>query len=569
MVGLRRILRLVGIHLVLVRYGLDEIVLATQPFRSFRFLLYLLPWNWLPRRGLGSRAVRLRRALEDLGPIFVKFGQILSTRQDLLPPDIAIELSRLQDNVPPFPKEQAMAIVREELGRSLDEVFREFDPEPLASASIAQVHAAQLQDGSEVVVKVLRPGIGRIIERDISLLYLVAELAGRYWRDAVRLRPSEVVAEYEKTILGELDLLREAASASQLRRNFEGSELLHVPRVYWEHTSRRVMVMERISGIPVNDIPALRAAGIDLQSLAERGVEIFFTQVMRNNFFHADMHPGNIFVDPDRPSNPRYIAVDFGIMGSLSERDQRYLAENFLAFFNRDYRRVARLHVESKWVPADIRIEDFEAAIRSVCEPIFERPLKEISFGGLLVRLFDTARSFRMEVQPQLVLLQKTLLNIEGMGRQLYPDLDLWQTAKPFLERWMRERIGVGALLKEIKHQAPTWGETLPALPELAYQALDRIRSGALEDRSGIDAALVQEEIRQANRRTVLAIFAASMVVSASIFALFPREWASWWGVPMASWVLGGIGLAVFFAALSNRARKRPKGVSNGRPSRY
>lgn len=565
MVGLRRILRLVGIHFVLIRYGLDEIVLATQPFRSFRFLLYLLPWNWLPRRRLDSRAVRLRRALEDLGPIFVKFGQILSTRQDLLPPDIAVEFSRLQDKVAPFPGEEAIAIVREELGRSVDEVFREFDREPLASASVAQVHAARLLDGREVVVKVLRPGIGRIIERDISLLYLVAEIAGRYWRDAVRLRPSEVVAEYEKTILGELDLLREASSASQLRRNFEGSELLHVPQVYWEHTSRRVMVMERITGIPVNDIPALRAAGIDLRVLAGRGVEIFFTQVMRNNFFHADMHPGNIFVDPKRPSNPRYIAVDFGIMGSLSERDQRYLAENFLAFFNRDYQRVARLHVESKWVPADIRIEDFEAAIRSVCEPIFERPLKEISFGGLLVRLFDTARSFRMEVQPQLVLLQKTLLNIEGIGRQLYPDLDLWQTAKPFLERWMRERVGVGALLKEIKRQAPTWGETLPALPGLAYQALDRIRSGALDDRSDVDAALFREEIRQANRRTVLAIFAASAVVSASMLAVFSREWVSWWGVPIASWVLGGIGLAVFFAALSNRERGRRR--RDGRPS--
>ncbi|MBF2759681.1 MAG: ubiquinone biosynthesis regulatory protein kinase UbiB [Ectothiorhodospiraceae bacterium AqS1] len=560
MVGFRRILRLIGIHLILVRYGLDEIVLATQPFRSFRFLLYLLPWNWLPRRRLDPRAVRLRRALEDLGPIFVKFGQILSTRQDLLPPDIAVEFSRLQDKVAPFAGEEAIAIVREELGRSVEELFLDFDPEPLASASIAQVHAARLMDGREVVVKVLRPGIGRIIERDISLLYLIAEIAGRYWRDAVRLRPVEVVAEYEKTILGELDLLREAASASQLRRNFEASDLLHVPEVHWEHSSRRVMVMERIEGIPINDIPALRAAGIDLEALAARGVEIFFTQVMRNNFFHADMHPGNLFVDPNRPSNPRYIAVDFGIMGSLSERDQRYLAENFLAFFNRDYRRVARLHVESKWVPADTRIEDFEAAIRSVCEPIFERPLKDISFGGLLVRLFDTARSFRMEVQPQLVLLQKTLLNIEGMGRQLYPELDLWRTAKPFLERWMRERVGLGALLKELGRQAPTWGETLPALPGLAYQALDRIRSGAPFERPEVDAALVRYEIRQANRRTVLAILAASAVVSASILAVFSQGWGSWWGVPIASWALGGLGIGVFFAALSEARTERTKG---------
>ncbi len=568
MIGFRRILRLAGIHLVLIRYGLDEIVLATQPFRSFRFLLYFLPWNWLPRRRRDSRAVRLRRALEDLGPIFVKFGQILSTRQDLLPPDIAVEFSRLQDKVPPFPGEEAMAIVREELGRPLEEIFFEFDREPLASASIAQVHVARFVDGREVVVKVLRPGIGRIIERDISLLYLVAELAGKYWHDAARLRPLEVVAEYEKTILGELDLQREAASASQLRRNFEGSELLHVPEVHWEYSGRRVMVMERITGIPVSDIAALRAAGIDLRALAGRGVEIFFTQVMRNNFFHADMHPGNIFVDPDRPSNPRYIAVDFGIMGSLSERDQRYLAENFLAFFNRDYRRVARLHVESKWVPADIRIEDFEAAIRSVCEPIFERPLKDISFGGLLVRLFDTARSFRMEVQPQLVLLQKTLLNIEGMGRQLYPELDLWTTAKPFLERWMSERVGARALLKELERQAPTWGETLPALPGLAYQALDRIRSGALEDRSsGGEAATILKEIRQANRRTVLAIFAAAALVSASILAAFPAGWPSLWGVPMASWGLAVLGVGVFFVALSPREKAKRRGVSDIHPS--
>ena len=379
MIGPRQILRLAYINVVLVRHGLDEIALRTHLLRPVRFLLHLLPWNWI-RGTQPPRAVRLRRTLEDLGPIFIKFGQILSTRRDLLPEDIADEFASLQDRVPPFPGEAAAGIVRDALGRPVEEIFSEFTREPLASASIAQVHAARLKDGREVVVKVVRPGIEKVIRRDVSLLRFVADLAHRYWPDARRLHPREVVAEYEKTILDELDLQREAASASQLRRNFEGSDLLYVPEVHWEHTRRRVMVMERVSGIPISEIDALRDAGVDLRMLAERGVEIFFTQLMRHNFFHADMHPGNIFVDRAHPDRPSYIAVDFGIMGSLSEQDQRYLAENFLAFFNRDYRRVAELHVESKWVPPDTRIGDFEAAIRSVCEPNFDRPLKEISF---------------------------------------------------------------------------------------------------------------------------------------------------------------------------------------------
>ena len=371
MIKPRQILRLVYINVVLVRHGLDEIVLKTHLLRPVRFLLYLLPWNWV-RGAQPPRAVRLRRTLEDLGPIFVKFGQILSTRRDLLPEDIADELAELQDRVPPFPGESAVGIVRDALGRPIEEVFSNFASEPLASASIAQVHSARLLDGREVVVKVVRPDIEKVIRRDVSLLHLVAGLAHRYWPDAHRLHPREVVAEYEKTILDELDLLREAASASQLRTNFAGSDLLYVPEVHWEYTSRRVMVMERVSGIPISNVDALRDAGIDLRVLAERGVEIFFTQLMQHNFFHADMHPGNIFVNREHPERPSYIAVDFGIMGSLSDQDQRYLAENFLAFFNRDYRRVAELHVESKWVPPDTRIDDFEAAIRSVCEPIFD-----------------------------------------------------------------------------------------------------------------------------------------------------------------------------------------------------
>ena len=550
MIGPRQILRLAHINVVLVRHGLDEIVLRTHLLRPVRFVLYLLPWNWV-RGTQAPRAVRLRRALEDLGPIFVKFGQILSTRRDLLPEDIADEFASLQDRVPPFPGETAAGIVRDALGRPIEEVFGEFVREPLASASIAQVHAARLTDGREVVVKVVRPEIEKVIRRDVSLLHLVAELAQRYWPDARRLHPREVVAEYEKTIIDELDLLREAASASQLRRNFEGSDLLHVPEIFWEHTRRRVMVMERVSGIPISNVEALVDAGIDLRMLAERGVEIFFTQLMRHNFFHADMHPGNIFVDRAHPDRPSYIAVDFGIMGSLSEQDQRYLAENFLAFFNHDYRRVAELHVESKWVPSDTRIDEFEAAIRSVCEPIFDRPLKEISFGRVLVQLFQAARRFHMEVQPQLVLLQKTLLNIEGLGRQLYPDLDLWETAKPFLDRWMRDQIGARALLREVRRQAPTWGETLPALPGLAYEALKLARSGDIEVKlRSEELDRVRAEIRRANQRTVLAVTGAALLIGASvILGAGGAGHPVLWGAPVWTWVLGGAGVILASAA--------------------
>ena len=552
-IGPRQILRLAYINVVLVRHGLDEIVLNTHLLRPVRFLLYLLPWNWV-RGTQPPRAVRLRRTLEDLGPIFIKFGQILSTRRDLLPEDIADEFASLQDRVPPFPGEAAAGIVRDAIGRPVEEIFSEFTREPLASASIAQVHAARLKDGREVVVKVVRPGIRKVIRRDVSLLHLVADLAHRYWPAARRLHPRDIVAEYEKTILDELDLLREAASASQLRRNFEGSDLLYVPEVHWEHTRGRVMVMERVSGIPVSNIDALRDAGIDLRALAERGVEIFFTQLVRHNFFHADMHPGNIFVDREHPERPRYIAVDFGIMGSLSEQDKRYLAENFLAFFNRDYRRVAELHVESKWVPPDTRIDEFEAAIRSVCEPIFDRPLKEISFGRVLVRLFQTARRFHMEVQPQLVLLQKTLLNIEGVGRQLYPDLDLWETAKPFLDRWMREQLGARALLREIKRQAPKWGETLPALPGLVYETLKLARSGEIEVRiRSEEIDQLRAEIRRANQRTVLVVIGAALLLGASvILGVGGTQLPMLWGAPIWTWVLGGAGVFLAFAAWSS-----------------
>ncbi len=505
--------RLAHISWVLLRFGLDDLVLATHLLRPLRFVRFAMPWTWV-RGDLGPRAVRLRLSLEALGPIFVKFGQLLSTRRDLLPDDIANELAKLQDRVPPFPGAVARTTVETSFGKPVAELFRSFDENALASASIAQVHAAELLDGREVVVKVLRPGIERTIRHDIGLLKLVAELAERYWKDARRLRPVEVVAEAERVFFDELDLLREAANASQLRRAFEGSELLYVPEVHWPLTHRDVMVMERISGIPVSDVPAMRAAGVDLKRVAENGVEIFFTQVFRDSFFHADMHPGNIFVTQEG----NYIAVDFGIMGTLSPIDQRYLAENFLAFFRRDYRRVAELHVESGWVPAGTRVDAFESAIRTVCEPIFERPLAEISFGTLLLRLFQTARRFEMEVQPQLVLLQKTLLSIEGLGRDLYPELDLWQTAKPFLERWMSEQVGHRALLRGLKENLPLWAEKLPEMPGLVHRALTRLEElPAQREQQLQELKALREELRIGKRQVLTAVTGAALLISGGL----------------------------------------------------
>jgi ubiquinone biosynthesis protein len=505
------------INIVLVRHGLDEVVLAIHLFRPIRFILYLLPWHWLRRNDV-SHGVRIRRALEDLGPIFVKFGQMLSTRRDLLPDEIADELSKLQDSVPPFPGVQARLIVEKAFGKPVEEVFKEFDENPMASASIAQVHRALLADSTDVVVKVLRPNIERVIRRDLSLLQVIAGLAHRYWRDIRRLRPREVVADYKRTILDELDLMREAANASQLRRNFDGSPDLYIPEVFWPYTRQNVLVMELINGIPINDIAQLRAHGVDMKRLSARGVKIFFTQVFRHNFFHADMHPGNIFVSYENPHDPKYLAVDFGIVGTLSPTDKRYLAENFVAFFNRNYQRVAELHLESGWVPATTRVDEFESAIRTVCEPIFQRPLSEISLGHLLLRLFQTARRFNMEVQPQLVLLQKTLLNIEGLGRQLDPQLDLWETAKPFLDRWMDEQIGVRAMLKGFRRSFPIIAERLPEMPELLYSVVRQAekRQARLEWYDE-ELKVIREEINQANRRTVMVIIVAAVSILFSI----------------------------------------------------
>lgn len=514
MIRPKLLFRLIHINWVLVFHGLDEIVLKTHLFRPIRYLAFITPSYWLKSK-TDTRGVRIRRALEDLGPIYVKFGQALSTRKDLLPDDISDELVKLQDRVPPFANEIARSIIETELGMSISEAFAEFDPSPLASASVAQVHTATLHTGENVIVKVLRPDIETRIISDIGLLYELARFAERFWSDARRLRAVDVVAEFERTTLDELDLVREAANAAKLRRNFENSELIYIPEVHWSLTRKKVMVMERIYGIPVGEIEQLKAGGADFKSLAERGVEIFFTQVFRDNFFHADMHPGNIFVDLPN----KYIAVDFGIVGSLSLSDQRYLAENFLAFFNRDYRKVAEMHVESGWVPSSTRIEEFESAIRSVCEPIFEKPLKDISFGQLLLRLFQTARRFDMHVQPQLVLLQKTLLNIEGLGRQLYPELDLWQTAKPFLEKWFHERLGPKAKINKIIKQFPEFAEQFPEIPSLVYKALNNAAQAQQQaEAQQKEMMMLRKQLHKNHKTTVLTMIISAAIISAAIF---------------------------------------------------
>lgn len=473
--AITRLFHLYRISRVLSRHGLDEIAWQTHLLSPFQFLKVLAFWRWFS--GVNTDATqgeRIRFALEELGPVYIKFGQMLSTRRDLLPDDIVAELAKLQDKVPPFDSVLARRLIETSLGDSIEQRFAEFNDKPLASASIAQVHAAKLVDGSDVVVKVLRPNVKKIIRRDVELLKVIAKLAARYSSEAQRLRPIEVVAEFEKVIYDELNLCREAANASQLRRNFKDSDLLYIPKIHWNYTKPNVLVMERIYGIPVNNIEALKAAGVDFKLLSERGVEIFFTQVFRDCFFHADMHPGNVFVDATDPADPKYIGIDCGVIGTLSPKDQHYLAANFLAFFNRDYLQIAKLHVESGWVRHDIRVDEFESAIRTVCEPIFERPLREISFGQFLLNLFQTARRFDIQVQPQLVLLQKTLLNVEGLGRELYPDLDLWATAKPILEDWMKSRTHPKTLANKVKDNALIWADRYLELPELIYKQVSQ-----------------------------------------------------------------------------------------------
>lgn len=511
----------------LLRYGLDELIPARwrpwwlKPMRLMLFWLY----NRYPEQSPG---IRLRLALQSLGPVWVKFGQMLSTRRDLLPAELADELAKLQDQVAPFSGEVAQQLIERALGlNAIDELFADFAVTPLASASIAQVHTARLRqpDGTEpeVVIKVIRPGIAHQIIADLELMADVAVVAARFLPDGKRLRPREVVAEYRKTILDELDLQREAANAIQLRRNFEGSDSLYIPFVYSDHSRANVMVMERIYGIPVSDTDRLIANGTNMELLAKRGVEVFFTQVFRDSFFHADMHPGNIFVAPQHPDNPKYIGIDCGIVGTLNREDKRYLAENFVAFFNRDYRKVAELHVDSGWVPADTSIEEFESAIRTVCEPIFQKPLADISFGHVLLNLFNTARRFNMQVQPQLVLLQKTLLYIEGLGRQLYPQLDLWKTAKPFLENWLKQQIGPAAVLRQLKDNLPFWAEKLPEMPALLHSYLQQQPRQQQQLQQAL--LLLQQQQQQQHVSLKLSILAAALLVSATLLLALHYPW--------------------------------------------
>jgi ubiquinone biosynthesis protein len=539
--------RLVGIQRVLVRHGLDDYVRATHLYRPLRFLFYLSPWTWFARSRGTTRGEKLRLALEELGPIFVKFGQALSTRRDLLPRDLADELAKLQDRVPPFSGATARAQVERALARPVTELFASFDEQPLAAASVAQVHAATLADGREVVVKVLRPGMRAVIRRDLDVLYALAGLAARYWPESRRLRPLEVVAEYEKTILDELDLMREAGNASQLRRNFAGSPLLHVPEVHWDLCRRDVMVMERIRGVPISDVARLRELGTDIRKLAENGVTIFFTQVFRHNFFHADMHPGNIFVDVSDPANPKYAAVDFGIVGALEPRDQYYLAANFLAFFDRDWRRIAELHLESGWIPPNARLSELTSAVRTVCEPIFNKPLGEISFGIVLLRLFEVARRFEMPVQPQLILLQKTLLNIEGLGRELYPELDLFRTARPILRQWMSERVGPEAFAQGLRDHWPDMAESLKMLPVVLQRAVRRAYEDDFRlqtESASVDA--LRTELA-AGRRRREALLAGAVVLLGGIVWLALAAQPAWPG-----WLLALAGGGFMLVRLRN-----------------
>jgi ubiquinone biosynthesis protein len=529
--------RLLQIQRALVRHRLDEFVRATHLYRPLRYLFFVSPWTWFQRRIGGARGERLRLALEELGPIFVKFGQALSTRRDLLPVDIADELVKLQDRVPPFPGDIAAAMIEKTFGRPLEEIFAGFDLTPLAAASIAQVHAATLNSGEEVVVKVLRPGMREVIDLDLEVLDTLAKLADEYWIEARPVRPIEVVQEYRKTVTDELDLMREAANASQLKRNFAGSLLLYVPQIHWDYCRQNVMVMERIHGIIISQVEELRARGADIAKLAENGVEIFFTQVFRHNFFHADMHPGNIFVQIDDPKNPRYAAVDFGIVGTLQPRDQHYLAENFMAFFNRDYGRIARLHIESGWVPKGTRVDELESAVRTVCEPIYNKPLKEISFAQVLLRLFETARRFDMKVQPQLILLQKTLFNIEGLGRQLYPELDLWKTAQPVLREWMKERTSPRTIFKEIRTHWPDLLLTLRQIPQIVQTAVRETAEGSPPPVNQ-ELTRLRAQLRSSALRRDLCVAAGVLWVSGLLWLALNAQYRWFGGLQMIAAIL-------------------------------
>ena len=534
------VFRMIAIQRVLVKYGLSDIIKQTHLLRPLRFLFYLAPRQRDSSAPIGER---IRLALEELGPIFVKFGQAISTRRDLLPPDIADELAKLQDAVPPFPVEQAVEIIEGAYGESVDDVFERFDKEPLAAASIAQVHTAKLKAGNEVIVKVLRPGVQEQIESDLAVMRVLASLADRYWEHGKRLRPLEIVDEYEHTILDELDLMREAANTAQVKRNFQGSDMLYVPDIYWDYCRPEVLVQERIYGTPISEMDALREAGTNIQVLAENGVEIFFTQVFRHNFFHADMHPGNIFVITTDPERPKYVAVDFGIIGTLSPEDQRYLAENFLAFFDRDYHRIAKLHLDSGWVPAGTRVDQLETAIRTVCEPIFNKPLAEISFAQLLMRLFRVAQRFDVEIQPQMILLHKTLFNIEGLGRQLYPQLDLWKTAHPVLKRWMDEQVGGRALLKDLRENLPQFRDAMRELPGIIHHLGEQATEGRIKfNLQSPELRQIREQLGNQQRQRYWLTAAATAVISGVLLMTLGST-------PVLAWALLAAGGIAAYAA--------------------
>jgi len=542
--------RLIRISTVLARYRLDDILSATHLFGSVRLIRVLAPWGRRKVRHL-SDATRLRLALEELGPIFVKLGQVLSTRRDLLNDDYATELSKLRDRVAPFPSAQARAAIIDELKQDPNDLFAEFDDEPLASASVAQVHAATLRSGEKVVVKIIRPGITEQIRQDMSLIRTIAQNAQRYLKDSDKIRPLEIIDELEKTIYNELDLQREAANASVLRRNFESAEELYIPKIYWDYTAHRVMVMERVSGIVVDDVPALTAAGVNLQVLAERGIRIFYTQVFRDNFFHADMHPGNIMVDVSDPEKPVYNVVDFGIVGSLPPSHQYFMAENFLAFFKQNYRRVAELHIESGWVPDSVRVDELEAAIRTVSEPQFSKSLAEISFAAVLFQLFAVARKYGLVVQPELILLQKTLLNIEGIGRHVYPDLDIWATSKPILEKILSERGGIDQAVEQFKQRLPGWMARAPEMPGLLYDSMDLLVRGDLtiKHRDALEDDYRLAHKRQSSRQNSAILSAGLMLVSVMLY-LFDQQTPAWWQVPISAWATGSLSLLTAIRAL-------------------
>jgi ubiquinone biosynthesis protein len=547
---LRQIPRLLRIAAVLVRYRLDDLVDAAHLYRPLKLVRVFLP---RPRGDIAhaTRGARLVMALTELGPIFVKFGQILSTRRDLLPADVADELTTLQDRVAPFPEAIARTAIESALGAPISARYATFDGNPLASASIAQVHAATLMDGREVVVKVLRPNIRERVTDDVALLRAIAASVERFHPNADKIRPREIVVEIETTLTNELDLQREGANASLLRRNFLGSDDLYVPEVIWSHTNERVLTLERVRGIPVDDLAALDAAGIDRVRLAEKGVRLFYTQVFRDNFFHADAHAGNIWVDASRTFDPRFIALDFGIMGTLADEDQYWLAENFLALFNQDYRRVAELHIRAGWMPADARLDELEAAVRTVCEPYFTRPLSEISLAEVVVKLFQMARRYELTLQPQLILLQKTLLNIEGVGRLLHPQIDIWATAKPVLERIWRERRGPRAVLKALRRRVPEWLAAAPDMPQLVHDYLTQATRGKLELRvASDDLKAIERRARQGQRLAVLLAMAGSLLTSGVLAALVSLAQPSAAGLRVAAIVAIGGGVLMLFAAL-------------------